>query len=642
MRERGKRGPRGKYARLICQKCRSRKIKCVLLDSDDIRPLGSPRAPEKTCDRCRSVSLECIFEPTVLGHDTRITTGNSTARAEGPSSSSVLDVGEYLFAQSANESLTSEENTGPLPFHHTPRRRLKTTFKSMIEPSFLLSAILAKDQTFGSSIPRATSPWNKNLIDLVSDDMAITFDSWLRNRLALDESASTNIATNLLCPTLPDCSGDSEVPSLKHPILMQSMQLALSTFGQAFIFVPYRSRLVRGYKATALTTFQSISHEALKSQLYINLAYQIADRLELLPAHTISAVNKPNSLNSSGWENILLDSLQGLQIYYYDAFPIHVMRKVLANTQPHIELYQLIINHIQSVIAIKQNWASLEAISGIIEKAENDNNCLIHSSICGNGEELLAMFSSVCRVEILYTLALRARITDSTAKEGPDITNREIVHASDRVIDTFHGFTWSEGSFITFLERFGKSYPKQLEFVFEKFIQCVGNLTLNGVTFHHPPRHLIHEIVRACKNLVENSIINYKLDGTIPEGFNRRVELLAKCEERLSRPIDVAFSGGCIHAAGSKPINLFLDFMESLRARAAAKQESTQDQSNSFELCAITQAADCLIHLLPSIEWALWPEIGEYNLWRDFENNTDYSSILSIFPGSKLTSSSIQ
>jgi hypothetical protein len=62
-----KRGPPGKYARYICQRCRSRKIKCALPNPDDIRSFGSPLTEEKACERCRSLGLECIIEATVLG-----------------------------------------------------------------------------------------------------------------------------------------------------------------------------------------------------------------------------------------------------------------------------------------------------------------------------------------------------------------------------------------------------------------------------------------------------------------------------------------------------------------------------------------------------------------------------------------------
>jgi hypothetical protein len=194
----------------------------------------------------------------------------------------------------------------------------------------------------------------------------------------------SNCATNLLFALLSLIALEASPTQLQqYHQLIHGVQIAVATYGQAFIFSPSTHRdslvvclLLAGYRPTALVSFQSFSHTAVRSELYINLAYRIADRLSMLPAQTSHQLKTCNNLNLEGF---LTYSLQGFQIYYYDVSLDSILKKLLENMQqvlrylrPHIELYQLILEsyhclprviyHVQYAIC---TFIWLEAITNI-------------------------------------------------------------------------------------------------------------------------------------------------------------------------------------------------------------------------------------------------------------------------------------
>jgi hypothetical protein len=185
--QRTERGPRGKYARLICHGCRSRKIKCILPDPDDVGPLGAPLPAEKACERCRSMHLECILDQTVLGRPAskrtrgkdadngrRVTPGEPDLRSDGSvATPSSLDIEGHIFAQAADDDSVFTNDGGSDP----PKQPSKDEiFQSMIDPAAFVSSILASDPEFGSTIVHATTRWTIPLPTLVSHNMAVAFD----------------------------------------------------------------------------------------------------------------------------------------------------------------------------------------------------------------------------------------------------------------------------------------------------------------------------------------------------------------------------------------------------------------------------------------------------------------------------------
>lgn len=180
--QRSERKPRGRYARLICRACRSRKIKCNLSNIDELGPLGSPQTLEKSCERCRSLNLECIVERTTLGRPAakRHRNERSRGRRTSPSQSSPdsreneisasfapLEIKDHL----PSESIDDLEITGNSQIPGEQR-----LFQSTIEFQYFFASVLARDQIFGSAIPKSISGWSTPLPELVSHDMAMAFD----------------------------------------------------------------------------------------------------------------------------------------------------------------------------------------------------------------------------------------------------------------------------------------------------------------------------------------------------------------------------------------------------------------------------------------------------------------------------------
>lgn len=134
--------------------------------------------------------------------------------------------------------------------------------------------------------------------------------------------------------------------------MIHGVRLAVATYGQAFIFSPSTHRdslavslLMADYRPTVLISSHSTSHSAIMSELYINLAYRIADRLSLLPAQTSHQLKTCNNLNL---EDFLTSSLQGFQIYCYDVCLDNFLTKPLENMQ------QAVI-HLRPLIGVYRN-----------------------------------------------------------------------------------------------------------------------------------------------------------------------------------------------------------------------------------------------------------------------------------------------
>ncbi|KLJ10860.1 hypothetical protein EMPG_13777 [Blastomyces silverae] len=740
--QRGERRPRGKYSRLICRGCRSRKIKCVLPNPNEIQPSGLPQAAGKSCERCCNLNLECIVEPTSLGrpaakrilrtdsHSSRH--GSHTEAGVGPagtvhvpvtgttSTPSNLEIKGYLYSEDiADHSLIMQNDCGLSPSElHVTISSKQEIFQSMIEPDCFLSSILANDKIFGSAIPHSTSPRDvRPLLDLISHDMASSLDAclvWhrfflpqtptlvsLRNRLSSDECASSNCATNLLFALL--CLIAFESPEnpfgQKHPRLKRGIQLALSSYGQEFIFSPPTHRdsvvvslLLSDYRPAAIVSSQNVAHKAIKSGLYVTIAYRIAERLELLPTQASLNLGELKAVEFFGSEICLTDVLQGLQVFCYDALldgfitkPLRLMRKVVSCIKPHIEVYQNVLKyrscpprtvyHIQNTVAtyimlqalvdMKQSWSSLESLSIItedcekkcLEQVEHTDCLLARLSSYGNQNELLvvrslleirfrSVYTAISGAGLFYAAVLRTRLQASgRVGTDPEIYCHEAVQLGAQVIDTCKKSISSEKalSLSAFMGRFGGPYPDKLGAILEMFIECAEKLALNGVAFHPPPRQLVLEIVFACKNIVENNVIQFKSFGRLHAAFERQLALFEKCARRIESMVvsdwnsmDAAFAGGCVYAASSKTIHGLCEVMENLKIRASKETNGTEKPSM---LEGPTNSSG-LDFEFPSGGWDLWPEVGGFDIFGTLQGQFDWSSVQSPFPEFESTSTS--
>lgn len=62
---------RGTYSRLICLRCRERRIKCQLPQDGSIEPSPQPQPKDRACQRCSQQGYDCIVRKTTLGRPSR-------------------------------------------------------------------------------------------------------------------------------------------------------------------------------------------------------------------------------------------------------------------------------------------------------------------------------------------------------------------------------------------------------------------------------------------------------------------------------------------------------------------------------------------------------------------------------------------
>lgn len=175
------RGPRGAYSTLICLNCRARKIKCHLPDSD-VEPTEVPQSPDKACQRCKSLDLQCIVQPTILGRPaakrkrpeqavnediapqmiTRITPADHVTED--------ADVKSYLLTAVADDSdRPSDSRVCAAP-------GTDQMFQAMVSAPHLISSLLARDRYFSVATVSAGGQSPVSLVRLVSPGLAALLD----------------------------------------------------------------------------------------------------------------------------------------------------------------------------------------------------------------------------------------------------------------------------------------------------------------------------------------------------------------------------------------------------------------------------------------------------------------------------------
>ncbi|KAL9084739.1 MAG: hypothetical protein Q9165_007914 [Trypethelium subeluteriae] len=637
----------------------SRKVKCLLPNPDEIGPLGIPQMAEKSCERCRSFNMECIVERTILGRpaakrarrnfspvgNTAILMKPGIKVHESAIAPSILNIEQYIYSDLADDKFISRQDYR-LNLSKTPGKQ--DIFQSMVEPASFLSSIVANDQAFGCTITHATSRWNTALPDLISKDLAVS--------------------------------------------LNKCIQLAVSTHGQEFVHSPPTHRdsvivslLLSDYKPTALVSWQSISHRTIKSGLYVDLAYRIAERLELLPTQVRFELSELQAMESSKLEDYLTDSLQGLQLCCSDAFlggfalkPLRAMQHVLGRMKPHIDMYPKlleyrqcspkIIYHVQymtatyimmeSLTRMRQGWNKLDTLSLVIEEAEEacleqlepSKSFFANSSNCGRQVEVSAIhtllemrfhsvFASICGGGLFYAMMSRARLTEGDTGREHEIDCHEAIQVGTQVIESLRDIPCGGTLNIsTFLDRFGAPYPAQLQASLTKFIQCAESLRLDDVAFYPPPRYLVLDIVFTCKNMVENNVIHLKGFSRLRPDFDQHLELFAKCAQKFEamttsplKSIDAAFAGGCLYAAGSKAIHGLCDLMERLKERVS-RGEDRQERSSILKAPKDPNVSNMLGLELPSEALDMWPYPEGSDLFATLQDQSDWSLALSLFP----------
>ncbi|QMW26535.1 hypothetical protein F9C07_2278780 [Aspergillus flavus] len=707
--QRTERVPRGKYARLICQGCRSRKIKCVLPDLGDMGPLGVPQPPETSCERCRNLNLECIIERTTLGRPPAKSSQRKppqtkrSARLEKSeeredevtAALSDLEIKEYLFSEAATgeEQIPSQGGSNLQPPQRPGERAI---FRSMTQVNAFMSSVLGKDAAFGCEITHATSRWSQPLSDLISDDMAILLDSYLvwhrsflpetptlvnlRNRLTSEEVSSTNPATNLLFALLCLTSFDIAEPfAQRYPHLKRSLQLAVSSYGQEFIFSPpthpdsvAACLFLAEFRPTLLATSQFVAHKAVSPEVYVNLAYRIAERLNTLPTRDASFFDEVMNPQSLEFERRFNDSVQELKIlsldFGLDGFlskTLPAMRGILGHMQPHIDAYQhvlkyrecspTVIFHIQwnmsfyilleGLIHAKQCWSNPESLFLVVEEVERkcqeqiqiSNSLLLNATGQGRMEELSAarsllemkfhwVFAGICGLGLLYTSVLRTRLIEGKNDGDPDIQSNESLQIVDQVAGSVNSPPDAPGQYLSgFLKRFGEVYPQQLVRMLESFLEC-AEVQIDGIAFNAPLQQVVYGIVFVCKNLVENNFVQVRVFGRLAHNHEKQLALFPKCA-RCIRQMAVepwkstksAFATGCVYAASSKIIYGLHNILDRLRTELA-KGTKSNEALDFFNIPPDLSSIGVDLDMPFWDAWNLWPHVGSFS---PFDNSTD-------------------
>lgn len=178
MSERPAKRARGSYAKLICFRCRERRIKCQLADDGSVVPSSDPQPPDKACQRCSNLGLDCIVRKTTLGRPSTkrpsIPTPPSTGKAHVEDFRSPTPHSEDLLLLGLEEEKSgSVQLAGSL----VSERPTSVQLMSAINKTFdLTSSLLGRDRRFGSSVGELREMTPLKIEDVVDEELAGVLD----------------------------------------------------------------------------------------------------------------------------------------------------------------------------------------------------------------------------------------------------------------------------------------------------------------------------------------------------------------------------------------------------------------------------------------------------------------------------------
>jgi hypothetical protein len=511
----------------------------------------------------------------------------------------------------------------------------------------------------------------------------------LRNRLISEEISSTNPATHLLFALLCLTSLDgTESLAQQYPHLKQSLQLAVSSYGQEFIFSPPTHPdsvavclFLAEFRPTLLATSQFVAHKAVSPEIYINLAYRIAERLA--PVRDVSFFHDLMNPQSPGFERCFASSVQELKIRCLDlgldgflSKSIPTMRSMVEYMQPHIDAYQHVLqNHqcsprivfhiqwsmsfyvmLEALIQAKQCWNAPERLFLVVEEVEKrcqeqikvSNSLLVDATGQRTREDLSAarsllemkfhwVFAGICGLGLLYTAVSRTRLIEGKNDGDPDIHSESL-----RIVDEVAGSVYSPpdapGQHLSaFLERFGEAYPERLVRVLETFLEC-AEWKMGGIPFKAPLQNVVYGIVFVSKNIVENNLVKARIFGRLNQNFEKQLDLLPRCARCVGnmaaspwKSTKSAFATGCVYAASCKIIYGLHNILERLR-RELSKGAKCDETWDLFKFAPDSTHVPFMGMDLdtPSFDaWNLWPHVGSFSPWDTSLDLSDWDPELS-------------
>ncbi|KAF4334578.1 hypothetical protein FBEOM_11587 [Fusarium beomiforme] len=492
-------------------------------------------------------------------------------------------------------------------------------------------------------------------LSLLSHELAIMLDSllaWqrffvlgipslvsLRERLLSCDPHMNNIATKLLFAVLCLTACAKSKAHFQDDFLKEKLQQAVSSYGQDFIFSPpthtdsiVLCRFLAMFKPTALATSQRVAHQSVKAELYINLAYRVAERLGILPELGSPSFASMNAVNSLETERNYLLSVQGLQLIADEFFQgnflsmsLHAFRQVLQRMQPHIHSYQVLLQttscspimmfhikwttatymQIEAMAEMKQNWMNPSRLFIVVE--EGEKKCLaemdaIYQFLSGVSKlgqeneqnEIMAirsflelrfhtLISRLFGLGLFYISLFEARYVAGQSQSNAEFCQDEVTQMGDVINSLLTTPDDQRNShFFTFLRHFGKRYPDKLQENLAKFVECT-TLKLEYNDYIAPIRPVVLETINHCKNIMENNLLRFKISGTLHANFDEQLDLFRQCAHQLAAMVslpgcahDKAFHSGCVYSASSKMIYGLCDLMNSLKRQTSLVKDSDE------------------------------------------------------------------
>lgn len=422
----------------------------------------------------------------------------------------------------------------------------------------------------------------------------------------------------------------------QNGLLREKLQQVISSYGQDFIFCPPTHidsilvcRFLAAFNPTALATSQRVAHHSVKGELYINLAYLVAQRLGILPETGSRPFAGTNSIVSIEMKQEFIMSVQGLQLITEEFLlgdplskSLNAFRHVLQRMQPHIYSYQMLLQTasctpmmvfhvkwttatymlVEAMAEMKQNWMSPSRLFIAVDAGEK--KCLAEiysayqllseaSAFADHDEqnEIIAIcsllelrfhttISKLFGFGLGYMSLFQARILTGHTQSDADICRREVTQMGNVVVNSLLSTPnhQRDSHFFKFLDHFGHRYPDKLQGLLAKFVECT-TMKWQDKSFVAPIQPIILDIVSHCKNIIENNLLRLRVSGRLHYNFDKQLDLFTQCAHQISamaslagsshNRADEAYNRGCFYSASSKMIHGFCDLMKRLNSQVS-------------------------------------------------------------------------
>lgn len=622
----------------------------------DLGPLCSPQPKSTSCERCRNLDLECFVEQTHMGRpaakdiirpmlSSRPAESASSRRQDEERYKLSNSIRQFLFSGAMNINLIED-----ICEHAEALSNEDELYYSIICIKNFVALVLAKDASFGAGILLRTAR-DVPLTDVVSRELANSLDNllvWqrffipgtprlviLRERLLSSDPNTNNVATRLLFGVLclTACTA-SDIYSRNGP-LTEKLQQVVSSYGQDFIFCPPTHldsivvcRFLAAFNPTALATSQRVAHHSVKGELYINLAYLVAQRLGILPEVGSRPFAGTKSIISLEMGQDFIMSVQGLQLIAEEFLlgdPLskspNAIRDVLQRMQPHMYSYQMLLQTasctpmtifhmkwttaaymlVEAMEEMKQNWMNPARLFIAVDAAEKKclaemdsaYRLLSEASAFGSHDEEDAIIAICSLLELrfhtviskvfgfglAYMTLFQARILTGQSHSDAEICRHEVTQLGNVVVNSLLTTPnyQRDSHFFKFLDHFGNRYPDKLQGLLAKFVECT-QMKWHEKSYVAPIQPIILDMVCHCKNIIENNLLRLRVSGRLHCNFDKQLDLFTQCARLISvmgslpgsspDRANEAYNRGCVYSASSKVIYGFCDLMKRLNLQA--------------------------------------------------------------------------